>query len=210
MDRASRPSWFPNWAGEQCIIVASGPSAKDCDLESVKGRARVIAINNSHQLAPWADVLYACDFLWWEKYHGVRDFKGLKISQDVKLAQKGQGWGVKLIRVVRAKDVLLFEKYGTIGWGGNSGFHCLNLAAQFGVKRIVLVGYDMRCDQGLHWHGPHPSGLNNPTASNIARWCRAVDGAAETLTKMGIEVVNCSPTSALKNYPKMNLGEAFR
>lgn len=202
-----RPSWFPNWAGEQCVIVASGPSAKNCDLESVRGRARVIAINSSWQLAPWCDVLYGCDFNWWEKQKGLPDFKGLKVSQDVKLSR--HQWGVHLVRVIRGKDVLLFDKPGTIGWGGNSGFHCINLAAQFKVKRIVLVGYDMQCTHGLHWHGPHPSGLNNPTVPNVARWCRAVDAAAELLKKMGIEVINCSPVSALQNYPKMTLSAAF-
>ena len=111
--------------------------------------------------------------------------------------------------VDRNSDKLLLGKFGFIGWGGNSGFQALNLAVQFGAKRIVLVGYDMRCDQGLHWHGPHGKGLNNPTPRNVERWRRVTDEAADLLRFLGVEVVNCSPISALRAYPKMGLEEAL-
>lgn len=81
---------------------------------------------------------------------------------------------------------------------------------QFGVKRIALVGYDMRVDKGLHWHGPHAKGLNNPTPKNVERWRRVTDEAAPTLKALGIDVVNCTPDSALKNYPKQSFAEVVR
>jgi hypothetical protein len=111
--------------------------------------------------------------------------------------------------VVRNDDRLQTGERGVIGWGGNSGFHAINLAVQFGVSKIILIGFDMRIDQGLHWHGKHERGLNNPTKSNVKRWRNCVDGAAATLTSMGITVINASPVSALRNYPKMDLIEAL-
>lgn len=101
------------------------------------------------------------------------------------------------------------SEFGTIGWGGNGGFHALNLAVQFGVKKIILIGYDMRLDLGVHWHGPHPEKMGNPTDGNVARWRRVIDEAALTLEGLEIEVVNCSEISALKSYPKMNLERAL-
>lgn len=100
-------------------------------------------------------------------------------------------------------------KLGSIGWGGNSGFNALNLAAQFGCVKIILVGYDMRIDKGLHWHGKHVNALNNPTEKNVYRWRDAVNNAAPLLKSHGIEVLNTSPISTLTNYPKTTLEEAL-
>ena len=99
-------------------------------------------------------------------------------------------------------------KLGTVGWAGNSGFHCLNLAVQLMAAKIVLVGFDMTVAHGLHWHGRH-EGLNNPTERNVVRWRRCIDDAAEVIDALGIQCINASPISALQNYPKMSLGEAL-
>lgn len=96
-----------------------------------------------------------------------------------------------------------------IGWGGNSGFQAVNLAAHFGTKRIILVGFDMRVDLGVHWHGDHRAGLNNPTPSSVERWRWILDRAAPDLAERGIEVVNASPVSALTAYPKIDLRQAL-
>lgn len=104
---------------------------------------------------------------------------------------------------------MLMSKFGVIGWGGNSGFHAVNLAAQFGAAAILLVGFDMRLDHGIHWHGKHGNGLNNPMTKNVERWRRAVDGCKPVLDALGIKSFNCSPISALTAYPKMSFDEAL-
>lgn len=152
-------------------------------------------------------MLYACDYAWWNKYDGVPSFGGLKISHN-EHKPKPQ-WGLRLIEVVRGDDRLRTSKIGEVGWGGNSGFHAINLAVQFGVSRIVLVGFDMRLDGGLHWHGRHGAGLHNPTDGNVARWRRCIDDAAAELADLGVEVLNASPVSALTAYPKVTLEEAI-
>jgi hypothetical protein len=137
----------------------------------------------------------------------VPDFAGLKLSQDpvaVKLFPE-----IGQVTCVRKTDEMLLDEPGVIGWGGNSGFHAINLAAQFGARRIVLVGYDMTMKNGLHWHGAHPRGLNNPTKGNVDRWRRAIDGGAPVLEAAGIEVINATPDSALQAYPFMPLEEAL-
>ena len=40
-----------------------------------------------------------------------------------------------------------------IGGGGNSGFQALNLALQWGARKIILVGFDLTDENGLHWYG---------------------------------------------------------
>lgn len=136
------------------------------------------------------------------------DFHGLKISQDAQVESRPK-WNVKRVTVERNKDRLLFMQAGVLGWGGNSGFHALNLAVQFAVRKIILVGYDMRLDRGLHWHGKHAPQLNNPLPRNVERWRRAVDSTAPALAALGIEVINASPVSLLENFPKKPFAEAL-
>ena len=112
------------------------------------------------------------------------------------------------MRIVKNDDRLSLVP-GTVGWAGNGGFHALNLAAQMAPRRILLVGFDMRTDRGLHWHGPHPAGLNNPKAQSAERWRVCTDAAAGALARLGVEVINCSAVSALTAYPKMDFMEAI-
>lgn len=206
----SRPNWYPDWTGETCVIVASGPSAKTIDLTPAREVTRFIAINNSWELAPWADVLYACDAPWWRKHDGRltnwRNFKGLKITQD-EIAR--QEFGINRVICERHHENLVLDRLGQVGWGGNSGFHCINLCLQWGVKKIILVGYDMQLDGGSHWHGDHPEQMNNPTPANVTRWRNTIDNNAQKIHDLGVKVINCSPVSALRRYPKMSLVEAL-
>mgnify|MGYP002145968013 CR=1 FL=1 len=152
------PDWFPDWSGETCIIVASGPSAAAVPLEQAKGKAKIIAINDSWRLCPWADVLYGCDVKWWQQNKGLPGFAGMRLAGEKRAAEDYNG--IHHIRVMHFDDRLHLDEKGTVGCGGNSGFQALNLALQFGCTRIILVGYDMRLDKGLHWHGAHPKELD--------------------------------------------------
>ena len=82
----SKPDWWPDWTGKVCAIVASGPSAKSAPISLLRDKAKVIVINESYQLCPWADVLYGCDAQWWRLRSGVNGFRGMKVSQDEMLA----------------------------------------------------------------------------------------------------------------------------
>ena len=195
-----------DWSGQVCVIVASGPSAKDEDLSKLKDKCKFIVINNSWELAPWAEVLYASDGRWWSRNERViREFAGLKYTQDRFAAQK---WGLNLVAVTKGNYDLATEP-GKIGVGGNSGFHAVNLACHFRPKRIVLVGYDMTSENGLHWHPDHPRGtLSNPREGSLKRWRRILDNVAPAIAGLGIECLNASAKSALEAYQKVPLMEA--
>lgn len=200
-----RPKWYPDWRGETIVIVASGPSATHCHLEIARGRARFIAINSSWKLCPWADILFAADFKWWEQSEGCPEFAGLKVSIDRRASEQ---YGVLRLQGRRSDNRVEFDDFGHIG-GSHSGLNALNLAAQLSPLRILLVGYDLTLEFGTHWHGPHPLGLKNPDANRIGHWRRSIDAAAGEFVKRRIEVINCSPVSALRRYPKMGFEEAL-
>jgi hypothetical protein len=143
----------------------------------------------------------------------VPEFSGLKLTQDAGAAVAFRD--VHKIELRRKCADILVDAPGLIAsgspsGGGNSGFQALNIAVQFGATRIVLVGFDMRLDRGLHWHGRHPQGLNNPHEPSIMAWRRALDAAAPTFAALGITVLNASPVSALTAYPVVPLEDSIR
>lgn len=187
------------WPGETCAICASGPSLTLEQVEAVRGRARVVVVNTTYRLAPWADLLYGCDRKWWEKERP--EFSGLKVSQDP----------VEGVLKVPSEDApgLSLDPV-RIHQGANSGYQALNLAVLLGAARVVLLGYDMRVVGGeRHWHGDHPPGLNNPDASNFARWASEFARAVPDLARAGVEVINCTQGSALRCFPMADLEDAL-
>lgn len=165
------------------------------------GKAKFIAVNESWRLCPWTSAIYGCDGAWWRKNDGVKSFGGLKVTQE---AEASRQFDLALVKLVRGFDA--FRSDGvSIGDGGNGGFQALNLAINWGAKRILLVGYDMSLANGEHWHGRHPQGLNNPKEHNIRRWL-----SARWSTPEGVEIINCNPNSALNAYPKMTFEGAIR
>jgi hypothetical protein len=196
-----------DWSGQTCLIVASGPSLSSIDLSVSKGKCKTIAINTSWSRIPWADVLYACDWAWWNENRGVPDFQGIKICGDERA--KREKWNCETITVLRGDDRLTFQP-GVVGRGGGSGgFQAANLAVQWGVSKIILAGFDCSIAKGLHWHGAHGRKLGNPNMVNTRNWRRAMDAAAPVFKEKGIAVVNVSMASELTAYPKMTLAEAL-
>jgi len=202
-----RPKWFPDWTGETIVVVASGPSAAAAPLGLGRGRARFIAINDSWRLCPWADILFAGDYKWWELHQGCPEFLGLRVSID-RRACEFSDWDICRLRGYRADQRISFDA-GIVG-GSNSGLNALNLAVQLVPSKVLLVGFDMRLDAGIHWHGLHPpETMKNPTENLVGKWRKAMDNAAAPIAATGIRVFNCSETSNLKRYPKLEFAEAI-
>lgn len=200
-----RPAWYLDWSDETCVIVASGPSALGVKLDRAKDKAKFIAVNNSWKLAPWADVLYACDHAWWHENNGVPEFDGIRIAGDRRAYQDAYAdYYVDVKRI----DRLVMEP-GVVGRiGGASGAQALNLAMQFGARKIILVGFDCSLDRGIHWHGPH-TGLGNPSQSLVGIWRNALDRLADQIAGMGVMVVNASQQSELRAYEKKAFEDLF-
>lgn len=105
---------------------------------------------------------------------------------------------------------MLNDTPGVIGWGSNSGFQAVNLAVQFGVKAVLLAGFDMHAKNGVHFFGKHERPLHNPTEQTLQGWAACFDRAAGQLEGWGVRVINLSKDSALTAYPKMTFMEALQ
>jgi hypothetical protein len=160
------------------------------------------------RLCPWADVVYGCDGPWWRARNGLPEYSGVKLAHDTGVCAEFPD--VHKIEVVD-EDRLLFEEPGRVGAGGNSGFQAVNLAAQFGVDRILLIGFDMHTGAGLHWYGRNAWRMaRNPGPVNLMRWRDAFVSQAPVLLRRGIEVINASPDSALTCFEHRSIDAALK
>lgn len=184
------PRAFP---GATFVLLGGGPSLTQADVDAVRGRAIVVAVNDAYKLAPWADVLYACDAKWWRWHGGVPSFAGPKYALD----RNARFPGVAVLRNTGTRGLEL-DPTG-LRTGRNSGYQAINLAVHLGAKRIVLLGYDMQPTPSgkTHWFGDHPDRI--PSPYRLMR--QEFDSIAKPLRDAGVDVVNCSRRTALEAFP---------
>ena len=193
------------WPGGTVVCMASGPSLTKEDADYCRGKADgVIVVNTTYQMAPWADALIASDVRWWQWHKGAKDFHGLKYATS-----KAVKWsGVQLLKNT-GRDGLETNPSG-LKHGMNSGYRAVNLAVHFGAARILLLGYDMQRGAGKdrleHWHGDHP--IASRSAYPVFR--KHFETLVEPLKALGIDVLNCTPGSALECFPKAPLRDVLR
>lgn len=190
------------WPGETVVCLASGPSLTRDDVEYCRGKARTIVVNSTLQIAPWADVFFASDGRVWRwNEAAIRAFQGMKFSLDPVAAEYGG-------MILRNGGVCgLSRDPRAVCTGYNSGYMAVNVAVLLGAARILLLGYDMQ--QGpsgeSHWHGDHVNKAQPPYADCV----RAFRTMVEPLKAAGVEVVNCTRSSALTMFDRADLREAL-
>jgi hypothetical protein len=193
--------------GETIVCVASGPSLTPEDVAYCQGRARVVAVKDTIQLAPWADVLYgsgADGGSWWTR-NGPRLVS--LVSRRYTLDQQAAAWAT----VLRYTGIDGLERDpSALRTGKTSGYAAINLAVHLGASRIVLLGFDLQEGPGRQqrWFGTHPW----PTRAwcELGQLCAPVFSTlVAPLAELGIEIVNASRATALTCFPRASISEAL-
>jgi hypothetical protein len=213
------------WDGGQCVIIGGGPSIiKQFDIpESLvkqvyEGKAdvssyspylerihaeHIIAVNMAYKLGDWIDMLFFGDPSYWKKNkYDILNFRGLRVScapdiLDVK--------GVKYIAKNKQQKFGITDDPRMLSWNNNSGSSAINVAVHTGVKRIILLGFDMSLDtnKNQHWHkfyATDPRTIGRTLRSHLDGFGSMV----HDLKKLNIEVLNCSPESKIEGFKKVN------
>ena len=197
-------------------IMASGPSATPNDARKLQAICdETIAVNDSYRLfLPGScDHLYSCDYRW-AKHHlstVARDFEGAWHTQDVQWEEDPAQWGINQFESLDQPG--LSRTDGILHRGGNSGYQAIGLAYELlrkqstdpeNVGRIILVGFDMQTNGNqCHWFGQHPKGFCGP--SNYNNFITSFNTILPDI--YGLEIINCTRTTALNCFPRMDLNE---
>lgn len=198
---------LPDWTGRTVVIIGGGPSltlkqVRHVAMARLNNKCRVIAVNDAAFVAWWADWLHGSDFKWWNWNRTIAPkFPGIRTTLcDTVPAPWVTG------RLISTGDTGFDVTPGNVRHGSNGVYQAMHCTIKTGVKKIVLVGVDMRpAESGeTHWHGRHQDGIVTDYAETMIPKFETLKPA---LLKYGVKVVNCSPGSALRAFRTGDLQE---
>lgn len=199
------PWMVPRLWPQQTVVVLAGGASLMQSLPAVEravraGKARALAVNNAHLLAPWADWLHAADAAWWSHHaQTALKFEGIKTA-----AQEVAFRSVHFLRPLDGDTVMTTDR-GAIA-GRNSAHQAAIIAMHAGASRVLLCGVDCHENAGSHWHGDHPMPLRNTTATAHKAFIKGWTALAKVTP---VEIISCSPGSAVTCFPAMNIEDAL-
>lgn len=149
---------------------------------------------------PWVDVCWFCDSRWFSwHYLNLKEFPGIIAHCAVSLNKVGMHY------FLRGKPGGIETREGHVAWNGNAGYSAINFAYHLGCKRVVLLGFDMKRVSGsANWHHDHPA---DETKNPWFRFLRRTNFIKRDAEKIGLEIINCTPGSAIDAWPIMSLEE---
>lgn len=204
-------------------MIGGGPSVASQNIEALRGH-RVIAVNSSWVLAPFADIVFFGDGRWWraESECSRRLHRGLPEPAaqygELLLASGYVGRIVTCAESVHDRaPILKLHKMRLPGLSTDprsvvmrrtSMTAAINLAVHLGVKSIVLLGLDGKpaIDGRTHHHEHHPWDQRTNC------WMEQLEDLASIvrpLLNLGIEVINANPDSAVKLWPIVPLQDCL-
>jgi hypothetical protein len=194
----------PEWQGETVFIVGGGPSVTGQDIELLRGR-KVIAVNSSGGVAPFADLLYFADGRWWrENKPSVAEFKGRVITTSDEVKNQP---GILLLQRRYPPGLAVNRSELTVLKTGMTA--AINLAVHLGAARVVTLGLDggPAEDGRTHHHRPHNWGQ---IEANWKLQREELATLVEPLRERGVELVNASPGSKISLWPIMSLADYLK
>lgn len=174
----------------------------------------VIGVNAAFRLGDWIDMVAFGDSGFFLRFReSLAIFPGLKVSCGS--GGSHEHW-VKYLGRDNNHAKGISPVNGLISWNGNTGAASINIAVHAGAKRIFLLGFDMNLDpsnQMQHWHDLYNKGpVQDDRRRRKLPFPRHLPGfplIAADAKKLGIEIINISPNSAITDFPKKTLKEVL-
>jgi len=202
------------WPGSTVFIIGGGPSLLQQDLTPIHTQ-RVIGVNHAFSLGPWVDICWYGDKEWgYTNAKKLREYGGI-IATCSAATEQNRFPNIKYVN--RSKQYgIEYVKRTHVAWNSNSGASAISLAYWLGAKRVILLGFDMKnpadVKDNTHWHNEYekrfqkPGKLTDPYPRFMKGWPYIVKDAA----RIGLEIINCTPDSALTIIPYKPFEEICR
>lgn len=199
------------------FLVAPGPGVTAYgDLQKLlRRRGRVIAVKWGFLHVPdITEVLWSTHAVKFYRHEDVISYRARRPEVRCYTMRSGEGAGTDgVITLENAQDYGLCKAPGAIAFGKNSGNSALNVAwhelqEPRAGSRIILLGYDMRCVNGKSHAHREEATTQEWQYRNI--FVPSFIDIARDLEDEGIEVINCTPGSALQVFPQADLRDVLK
>lgn len=217
VDNSQARNLFTNpgipWLGKAVFCLGSGPSLssisarewRDLALLQKSGKCIVLGINSSFKFSRAngveVDALFFTDENWFEDNRGlVEEFKGLKFT----VSRRAKNAYPELMRIENRHQPWFEVGHPPMKDGRSSGHRAVSLSIMLGANLILLLGYDMRIvENRSHYHDEYS---NTEFAKAYSQeFVRGFDGWHEAALKVGCQIINCTPGSAVDEFPFLPL-----
>lgn len=226
------------WEGGECWIIGGGPSIpyefgvpQDVIDKVQSGEApissyspyfkpihdrHVIGINAAFLLGSWVDIVFFGDGgFYLRNRQELQAFPKIIVTCDPKHKEK-YGEGIKFMSKDRRAPYGITTRRGHVSWNLNSGLASFSLAYHLGVKRIYLLGFDMRLsnDHKQHWHRHYKRDTLDLSQFHDKRFpfkrhMKGFSQIAKDARRLGLEIINVSPRSAVEQFKKVSLKDVI-
>lgn len=202
----------PLFKGETVFVLASGPSVTQEIADRLQGQKgqRVVVINSTYKLCLWADLWFFTDNnVYSDNRDAVAAFAGHVVTMG-RLPKREMPLKVKRVKGNWGPDFIPGWD-GVIRQGRSSGHTAISLAIAMGAARIVLLGYDMHlAPDGREHHHNDYEGRPRDLDIYEREFLPAFKGWDADAKRCGVEIINCTPGSALKEFTMRDLDEVLR
>lgn len=202
----------PLWKGRTAYILGGGPSLLGMDyclgLKGLLKDRRVIGVNNAFKFGSWVDICWFGDTGWFRwNFKELAKYPGLKVTCHPGFLTERELFGHGVLVVGRGKSNGIETKKGYIAWNRSSGACAINFAYHLGVRRIILLGFDMHSDGASHnWHKEHKGrSVSNLKFNPYKRFLKPFNDIKEEAKALGLEILNATVGSALTAFPVVNI-----
>ncbi len=216
---------YRQFPSEPAVIIGTGPSLGEAQVEACRhANVHLFGVNETWRFCPEVHVTVNPE--WWD-YNMPRETDLAMMCGTTMTAWHSdpagcERWSLKHFEWFHtdANDSGLSRDPNNVHMGHSSGFAALNIAYLYGCNPIILIGHDMRYPSGYdgrkkiaggprHYFGEYPPALQRWPSVKV-RDTGELDGLIECYNAVpeknpDVEIINCSPGSALECFPKLHL-----
>ena len=198
-----------------CYVAGAGPSLALAPTSLFP----VITTNNAYKHFSSIVAQFAYDSIWWiregtafrSKFPNVQAYSAAFNAEALSCFNN---WNVRILNQTRTgNDERGFEIKPMELRGTNSGMLAVNLAYHLGYRNVVLIGFDMRTvGSRAHFDETQLSDrrLRSYQRTFNTQYRDDMDSAYLPGLAAGMVVLNATPDSALRAYPKVPLSEVLQ
>jgi len=174
----------------------------------------VIGVNASAFIGDWVDFLFFGDFKFFHANRKlIQDFKGVKVTCHPRFEKEFLEYDINYLEKDFEHPRGISEIPSRVSWNANSGAASVSLAAHLGAKRIFLLGFDMQLEEGQkHFHRHYYLDYTAPTDKRALPFEQHLIGFTQMAIdaeRMGIEINNVNPDSAIEVFYKCTMKEVM-